>query len=81
VHMRHQFLVSKSHAKLANARTVLITHLPDALATEHALREWASFVPGGIEKAWIYRDTRDLNDLFEEREKACKVCLFARHIL
>jgi calcium permeable stress-gated cation channel len=71
VHMRHQFLISKSHSRQANARTVLITNLPGDLSTDHDLREWASFVPGGIERTWVYRDTRDLNKLFERREKAC----------
>jgi hypothetical protein len=70
--MRHEFLISKSHSKQANARTVLITSLPDDIADEHSLKEWASFVPGGIEKSWIYRDTRELNELFKEREDACK---------
>jgi hypothetical protein len=69
--MRHEFLVSKAHSKQANARTVLITNLPPELDTDHALVDWASFVPGGIERTWIYRDTRDLNKLFDEREKAC----------
>jgi hypothetical protein len=69
--MRHQFLISKAHSKQANARTVLITNLPSELDSEHALMDWASFVPGGIERTWLYRDTRDLNKLFERREKAC----------
>jgi hypothetical protein len=56
--MRTQFLVSKAHAAQANARTVLITNLPDTLADDRALRAFASFVPGGIEKTWVYRDTR-----------------------
>lgn len=72
VHMRHQFLISKSHSRLAQARTVLITNVPDELANDHDLRQFCSFVPGGIERIWIYRDSRDLNKNFEARQKACK---------
>ncbi|KAL0573076.1 phosphate metabolism protein 7 [Marasmius crinis-equi] len=71
VHTRHQFLISPSHSRLAQARTVLITSVPEELANEHDLRQFASFVPGGVDKVWIYRDTRALNDLFEERQAVC----------
>ncbi|KAJ7085862.1 DUF221 family protein [Mycena crocata] len=70
--MRHKFLISKSHSHLAQARTVLITSVPDELANEHDLRLFASFVPGGIDRVWIYRDTKGLNKLFNDRQSACK---------
>ncbi|KAF7315698.1 hypothetical protein MIND_00085400 [Mycena indigotica] len=69
--MRHKFLVSKSHSRLAQAKTVLITSVPPELGNEHDLRLFASFVPGGIDRVWIYRDTKALNKLFEERQSAC----------
>ncbi|KAF7321922.1 hypothetical protein MKEN_00714500 [Mycena kentingensis (nom. inval.)] len=69
--MRHRFLVSKSHSRLAQAKTVLITSVPEELANEHEIRRFASFVPGGIDRVWIYRDTKDLNKHFEERQKLC----------
>lgn len=72
LHMRHQFLVSKSHSRLAQARTVLITAVPDELASERDIRQFASFVPGGIDRVWIYRDSKLLNKEFEARQKACK---------
>ncbi|EIN07902.1 DUF221-domain-containing protein [Punctularia strigosozonata HHB-11173 SS5] len=71
VHIRHQYLISKSHSHQARARTVLVTSLPEELGEEHQLREFASFVPGGVEHIWIYRDTKELNKKFEERQKAC----------
>jgi hypothetical protein len=71
IHMRHQFLISASHSRLAQARTVLITSVPEELANEHDLRTFASFVPGGVDKVWILRDTTVLNKLFEERRDAC----------
>lgn len=71
IHMRHQFLISASHSRLAQARTVLITSVPEELANEHDLRTFASFVPGGVDKVWLLRDTTALNKLFKERRKAC----------
>jgi calcium permeable stress-gated cation channel len=58
IHMRHKFLISKGHSSLAQARTVLITNLPDDISSDRDLREFASFVPGGVERTWVYRDTR-----------------------
>lgn len=55
--MRQAFLISKSHSHLAQARTVLITTIPEEMCNEKELRLWASFVPGGIQNIWIYRDT------------------------
>lgn len=72
IHLRHQFLISKSHSKLAQAKTVLITSLPEKdLITEPDLRTFASFVPGGVAKVWVYRDTPGLNDHYQQRLDAC----------
>ena len=57
-HMRHEFLISPSHAHLAQARTVPITSIPPDMCLERELRIRASFVPGGVENVWVYRDTR-----------------------
>lgn len=58
VHARHQFLISKEHSKLAQARAVLITSVPEELASEHDIRQFASFVPGGVDRVWLLRDTK-----------------------
>ena len=71
VYMRHQFLISKSHSRLAQACTVFITSVPEELANERNLRLFTSFVPGGI-RVWLYRDTRVLNKLYKRRDGACK---------
>ena len=73
LHMRHQFLISKSHSRLAQARTVLITPVPQELSNERDIRTFASFIPGGVDKIWMYRDTGDLNRLFERRQECCKM--------
>jgi len=56
--MQQRFLISKSHSRLAQARTVLITSVPDDLANEEDMRLFASFVPGGIDRVWLLRDTK-----------------------
>lgn len=71
VKLRQNFLMSKSHTKLPQSRTVLVTAIPDELSTEHDLRTFASFVPGGVDKVWMYRSTKGLNDLFDRRQEAC----------
>ncbi|KZS87835.1 DUF221-domain-containing protein [Sistotremastrum niveocremeum HHB9708] len=71
IHTRQEFLISPSHSKLAQARTLLVTGVPDEMANEKSLKQWASFVPGGVNRVWIYRDNNGLNKLFSEREKAC----------
>ncbi|KAF8532738.1 DUF221-domain-containing protein [Gautieria morchelliformis] len=71
-HMRHRFLSSKSHSHLPQARTVLITSIPHQMCSERELRIWASFVPGGVQNIWIYRDTRELNKAHERRLQACE---------
>ncbi|KAL1744955.1 hypothetical protein HDZ31DRAFT_37437 [Schizophyllum fasciatum] len=72
VRARHQFLLSDYHQRLPQSRTVLITNVPNEMASEKAMQTFGSFVPGGIDRVWLYRDTRALNKLFEERQKACK---------
>ncbi|KAG8922564.1 hypothetical protein FRC02_011782 [Tulasnella sp. 418] len=71
VKSRHQFLISHSHAKLAQSKTVLITSVPHDM-DEKQLGTLLSFVPGGIAKIWIYRDNGDLPDLHEQRLEACQ---------
>ncbi|EKM57367.1 uncharacterized protein PHACADRAFT_194921 [Phanerochaete carnosa HHB-10118-sp] len=70
---RHEFLTSSSHATLAQARTVLIINVPPEMCDEHELRRWASFVPGGVQNVWIYRDTRTLNGDYNARLEACQL--------
>ncbi|CAE6446736.1 unnamed protein product [Rhizoctonia solani] len=72
VHARHQFLISRSHSHLAQAKTVLITSMPDELCEEKALRQFCAFVPGGINKVWIYRDQPELPKLYNDRLKICQ---------
>lgn len=72
IKLRQQFLLSKSHTKLAQSRTVLVTAMPDELSTEQDLRTFASFVPGGVDRVWLYRSTDGLAELFDRRQEACE---------
>jgi len=56
--LRHAYLTSKAHTKHAQSRTVLITGIPKTLLTEKDMRQFASFVPGGIARVWIYRASK-----------------------
>jgi hypothetical protein len=56
--MQQRFLISKSHSRLAQARTVLITSIPADLANEKDMRLFTSFVPGGVDRIWFFRDTK-----------------------
>ncbi|KAF8621555.1 hypothetical protein AX15_007722 [Amanita polypyramis BW_CC] len=69
VKLRHKFLLN---AQFPQARTVLITTVPEDLASEEELYAFAIFVPGGVDKVWLYRHTRTLNELFQARADACE---------
>ncbi|QRW21264.1 tranport-associated late exocytosis protein [Rhizoctonia solani] len=72
VHARHQFLTSRSHSHHAQAKTVLVTSMPDELCEDKALRQFCAFVPGGINRIWIYRDQPDLPKLYNDRLEVCQ---------
>lgn len=67
--MRHEWLSRPEYATTAHARTVLVTHVKEDMMTESAMRELAS--PGQVEKVWLIRDTSDVDEVYEERNKAC----------
>ncbi|KAH7106891.1 DUF221 family protein [Auriculariales sp. MPI-PUGE-AT-0066] len=80
--LRHAYLTSKAHSKHAQSRTVLITGIPQSLLNERDLRQFTSFVPGGVSRIWIYRESKVLTELYEERLTACsKAETAATHIL
>ncbi|KAJ1033108.1 hypothetical protein NDA16_000386 [Ustilago loliicola] len=71
VKLRQDFLVSPQHAASAQARTVLITGIPNELLSEKKLRAMYSQLPGGVAKIWLNRNLKELPDLYDEREKWC----------
>ncbi|KAF8529554.1 DUF221 family protein [Hysterangium stoloniferum] len=71
--MRQGYLTSKSHSHLPQARTVLLTSIPHDMCNEKDLRIWSSFVPGGVQNIWVYRDTKELNEAYSKRLNACNL--------
>jgi hypothetical protein len=71
IRLRHEFLLSPYHSKLAQAKTVLITSVPKELATEADLRQLFSFVPGGIKRIWMHKHTPGLPEAYQERMDLC----------
>ena len=72
VHVRQEYLVSPSHSSTAQARTVLVTGIPQEFLTESALIRLFDHLPGGVCKVWINRDLGDMPDLYKKRLKACQ---------
>uniref|UniRef100_A0A0W0F2I6 CSC1/OSCA1-like cytosolic domain-containing protein n=1 Tax=Moniliophthora roreri TaxID=221103 RepID=A0A0W0F2I6_MONRR len=52
---------------------VLITSIPQILDSKHKIRQFVSFVPGGINCIWLYCDTQELNKLYEKQEDAWSI--------
>lgn len=73
VSSRQHHLVSTDHAATAQSRTLLITGIPSRYLTERQLINLFSYLPGGVEQVWLNRDLKDLPELHEAREKACKM--------
>ena len=73
VHVRQRYLVNPSHSSTAQARTVLVTGIPQEFLTESALTGLFNHLPGGVHKVWINRDLRDIPDLHNKRLKACQM--------
>ena len=72
VHVRQQYLTNPSHSSTAQARTVLVTGIPQKFLTESALAGLFSHLPGGVRKVWINRDLGDMPELYKQRLKACQ---------
>lgn len=69
VRLRQEFLVSKKHSQTAQAKTVLLTGVPNNLLSEKKLTSMYSQMPGGVAKVWINRDLKELPDMVDERDK------------
>lgn len=69
VKLHQEFLVSPQHASLPQARTVLITGIPNEILSEKRLTHMYNHLPGGVAKVWINRTVNKLPDLQAERTK------------
>ena len=73
VYVRQHYLASPSHSSTAQARTVLVTGIPQKFLTESALTHLFSHLPGGVRKVWINRHLGDMPELYNQRLKACQM--------
>lgn len=69
IKLRQDFLVSPHHANHPQARTLLVTGVPNEYLGEQKLRGLYSHLPGGVERVWLNRDLKDLPDVYDERQK------------
>lgn len=71
--IRHQYLVSPTHSKLAQASTILVTGIPPHLMEERALGKLFAHLPGGVRRIWLVRNLKDMPSVYDRREAACNV--------
>lgn len=70
IKLRQEFITSPKHASSPQARTLLITGIPNEYLSERKLKEMYRHLPGGVERVWLNRDLKKLADIFDERTKA-----------
>lgn len=69
VTIRQDYLTSARHAQTAQARTILVTGVPNNLLSEKRLKKMYSHLPGGVAKVWINRNLGGLPALVSQRKK------------
>lgn len=70
VETRHSHLADKDYASSEQAKTLLITGVPQDYLSEKALGRLLSHFPGGVRKVWLNRDLKDLPDKYDALAKA-----------
>lgn len=68
---RQGYLISKEHRYTPQARTILITGIPQKDLTDVRLKAFFSYFPGGVKYTWLNRDLKSLPDVYDERMAAC----------
>lgn len=68
---RQEFLTSPKYANSAQAKTILITGIPNDYLSEKKLTAMYAHLPGGVAKVWLNRDLKDMPQLFDDRLAAC----------
>ncbi|ERS94871.1 uncharacterized protein SPSK_06903 [Sporothrix schenckii 1099-18] len=67
INLRQAYLMSPRHAQRLSSRTVLFTCVPKRFLDEHRVRK---LFGDSVKNVWIPRNTRELERLVDEREKA-----------
>jgi hypothetical protein len=74
--VRQEWLASSTHQRLARTRTVQLVNLPEDLMSGSALRAIASNITGSSSernapKVWLSRDTKDIQEIYDDRNDEC----------
>ncbi|ODO06502.1 hypothetical protein L198_01735 [Cryptococcus wingfieldii CBS 7118] len=71
--VRQRYLVSRSHSKLPQANTVLVTGIPNHYLNEKKLEQLFSHLPGGVKRTWLNRNLKEMPGFYDRREHATKL--------
>lgn len=66
INIRQAFLLTPQYAKRISSRTVLFTSVPDDYLDEARVRQLFS---DSVKNVWLVGDTKELDELIEERDK------------
>ncbi|KAL4400225.1 phosphate metabolism protein 7 [Malassezia pachydermatis] len=69
IKLRQDFLISPHHRNSNQAKTFLVTGVPNEVLSETKLKQIYGQVPGGVKKVWINRNLKGLPKMVEERDK------------
>ncbi|WFD18175.1 hypothetical protein MCAP1_000383 [Malassezia caprae] len=67
--LRKEFLTSPEHRNTNQAKTFLVTGVPNEMLSETRMKEVYADVPDGVKKVWINRNLKELPKMIEERDK------------
>lgn len=66
INLRQAYLMSPLYANKLSSRTVLFTSVPNEYLNEEKMRE---MLGPGVRRVWLPTDTKDLDELVDERQK------------
>ena len=69
IKLRKEFLTSPDHRNTNQAKTFLVTSVPNQYLSETKIKQLYENLPGGIKRVWINRNLKELPKLVENRDK------------
>lgn len=69
IQLRQEFLTSPEHANTEQAKTMLVTGVPNEYLSETKLAQLYGQLPGGVQKVWVNRNMKELPKKVELRDK------------
>ncbi|CCV00554.1 unnamed protein product [Malassezia sympodialis ATCC 42132] len=67
--LRKEFLTSPEHRNTNQAKTFLVTGVPNEMLSETRMKGVYADIPDGVKKVWINRNLKELPEMIEERDK------------